>query len=50
MPGCEGAGQSGYDYCIEGRATENTLMVNGNNGVPAEHFPLGLCEGDCVSQ
>ena len=48
VPGCEGTGQSGYDYCID-RPTANTLIVNGDNGVPAEHFPLGFCEGDCVS-
>ena len=48
VPGCEGTGQSGVDYCFS-RPSENYLWVMGNNGIPAEAFPLGLCSGDCVS-
>ena len=48
VPGCEGTGEPGVDYCFS-RPSENFLWVMGNNGIPAEAFPLGLCSGDCVS-
>ena len=46
VPGCSGQGLSGKDYCYR-RLTENTYWSIGNNGIPAESYPLGLCEGDC---
>lgn len=46
VPGCLGAGTSGTDYCAL-RRTKNTLFLKGNDGLPAENFPLKLCEGDC---
>jgi hypothetical protein len=44
VSGCLGTGGSGTDYCAL-RLTTNTLFLKGNNGSPAENFPLGLCEG-----
>jgi hypothetical protein len=44
VSGCLGIGDSGTDYCAL-RLTANTLFLKGNNGSPAENFPLGLCEG-----
>ena len=44
VSGCLGTGDSGTDYCAL-RLTANTLFLKGNNGSPAENFPLGLCEG-----
>ena len=44
VSGCLGIGNSGTDYCAL-RLTANTLFLKGNNGSPAENFPLGLCEG-----
>lgn len=46
VPGCAGDGTKGTDYCAE-RPNENYLWIMGNNGVPADRFPLGPCEGDC---
>ena len=46
VPGCEGTGEPGVDYCFS-RPSENFLWVMGNNGIPAEAFPLGSCEADC---
>ncbi len=48
VPGCPGEASSGVDFCAV-RATENTAWLKGDNGSPAENFPLGLCEGDCDS-
>jgi len=47
IPGCEGQGVSGTDYCFHRPA--NYIWKMGNNGSPAEHFPLQKCEGDCDS-
>lgn len=45
IPGCKGVGDSGTDYCFE--RPENYLWKTGDNGSPAESFPLGKCDGDC---
>ena len=45
VPGCNGEGDEGSDYCIV--PPPNMLMLLGNNGKPEEVFPLGLCKGDC---
>ncbi|KAL7534733.1 hypothetical protein ACHAXR_006052, partial [Thalassiosira sp. AJA248-18] len=42
VPGCNGLGANGQNYC---RCP--SLVHVGDNGSPAEAFPLGLCEGDC---
>jgi len=34
------------DYCY-GRPHENYLWSVGNDGVPANSFPMNACEGDC---
>ena len=49
VPGCNGKGQSGIDYCYDAGATTTTLRVVGNNGSPASRFPMGACQGDCDS-
>jgi hypothetical protein len=41
--GCEGAGSSGDSYCFNPVA----LTESGDDGVPENVYPLGLCEGDC---
>lgn len=54
VPGCEGRGSSGWDYCYapaccgDGPEVEDAGN-NGNpySGYPADVFPLGLCQGDC---
>ena len=46
VPSCQGTAPSGEDFCAE-RATEKTVWLKGNDGIPDENFPLGLCEGDC---
>jgi hypothetical protein len=45
VPGCRGNGRSGIDYCYN----PFELKVVGNDGSPANKFPLGMCEGDCDS-
>ena len=45
IPGCDGAGDLGTDYCFE--RPENYLWIMGDNGKPKANFPLGNCEGDC---
>ena len=47
VPGCLGNPSFKRDYCIQ--QVPNYLTVRGNNGSPAENFPLGQCEGDCDS-
>jgi hypothetical protein len=42
VPGCIGIGNKGTDYCY----APDTLATVGNDGSPAEVFPLGKCEGD----
>ena len=42
VPGCDGLGASGKDYC-----RYPSLAQVGNNGSPVDFFPLGNCEGDC---
>ena len=42
VPGCEGLGTSGKDYC-----RYPSLTYSGNNSSPVENFPLGVCQGDC---
>ena len=54
VPGCEGPGTSGWDYCYapaccgDGPEVEDAGN-NGNpyDGYPENVFPLGLCQGDC---
>ena len=48
MPGCDGSGDSGTDYCYA-RPSQDHLWKAGNNGVPAGAFPLKACESDCDS-
>ena len=47
VPGCSGGDtdSSGRDYCFV--PPPNYLFRVGNNGAPAEVFPLGQCLGDC---
>ena len=45
VPGCQGEGTSGEDYCR--LPSLPSLVKLGNNGLPAEVFPLAECEGDC---
>ena len=45
MDGCEGQGQWNNDYCYI--PPEGELVLKGNNGEPANAFPLQACEGDC---
>jgi len=40
VPGCNGDGTTGTDYCFQ-RPSTNYLYS------PLDKFPLGLCEGDC---
>jgi hypothetical protein len=51
VPGCAGSGEEGMDYCYDPTsgipADSTTLTKYGNNGIPAEAFPLGRCQGDC---
>ena len=47
MPGCEGAGSPGTDYCYRHYTGWGIFSIEGDNGIPAENFPLGVCEGDC---
>jgi hypothetical protein len=47
VPGCNGSGQGGRDYCYDAGATATTLQYMGNNGSPAAQFPLENCRGDC---
>ena len=54
VPGCEGSGSSGWDYCYAPACCGDGPNVEdaGNNGnpytgYPADVFPLGLCRGDC---
>jgi len=49
VPGCTGdafqIGNGDDDFCIQ--ASANTLNYRGDNGQPANAFPLGNCQGDC---
>jgi len=49
VPGCTGdafqIGNGDDDFCIQ--ASSNTLNYRGDNGQPANAFPLGACQGDC---
>lgn len=47
VPGCVGAGQSANDYCAV--PDPGTLVVMGREGIPAESYPFGECEGICNS-
>jgi hypothetical protein len=59
VPGCNGAGISGRDYCYEGTTTSSktqtssTVMTNifGRLSGPgcSKSRPCGVCEGDCDS-
>jgi hypothetical protein len=42
VPGCSG---SSLNTCID--PDPGTLVLMGDDGYPAESFPLGVCEGDC---
>ena len=41
VPGCEGSGVSGKDYCFE--VLPGWLMKMGNDGLPEDAFPLARC-------
>ena len=45
VPGCQGQGRPGKDYCFD--RPPAYLWIMGNDGSPAKNFPLGVCEGDC---
>ena len=45
VPGCEGEGENGKDYCFE--VPVSYLWEMGNNGSPSDAFPLAVCQGDC---
>ena len=45
VPGCDGTGVSGKDYCYV--PPSGTLVLMGDEDEPASAFPLGECEGDC---
>ena len=48
VPGCVGdaLANPSTDYCAR-RPSADTVWMKGNDGLPADNFPLGLCEGDC---
>ena len=50
VPGCLGnadqVGDGFDDFCIKPQ-TEDTLIIVGDEGIPASAFPLGKCKGDC---
>lgn len=45
VPGCSGEDYSNTDFCCE--YTEGYLFHVGNDGEPADKFPLKECQGDC---
>lgn len=45
VPGCDGDGDSGVDYCYV--PVYGELFEAGNNGSPESVFPLAFCHGDC---
>jgi hypothetical protein len=45
VPGCEGRGRSGLDYCY--RPIKGSLVLQGYQGWPVTSYPLKKCEGDC---
>ncbi|KAL3935709.1 MAG: hypothetical protein SGBAC_008824 [Bacillariaceae sp.] len=50
VPGCLGdaatVGDGFDDFCIKPQ-TDDTLVIVGDEGIPASSFPLGKCQGDC---
>eukprot|EP00980_Cylindrotheca_fusiformis_P016492 scaffold4914_cov108-Cylindrotheca_fusiformis.AAC.4 len=50
VPGCSGDADfigDGFDnFCVRPESSI-TLVITGDNGVPADAFPLGQCRGDC---
>ncbi|KAL3935708.1 MAG: hypothetical protein SGBAC_008823 [Bacillariaceae sp.] len=50
VPGCQGnadeTGDGFDDFCIK-PPTANTLVLVGDEDLPASAFPLGKCQGDC---
>lgn len=49
VPGCDGAGTAGRDYCYEHYLGYGNLSDAGDNGEPVSAYPLSVCEGDCDS-
>lgn len=47
VPGCDGDGTAGTDYCYDHFLGYGTLSIAGDNGIPTSAFPLSVCEGDC---
>ena len=45
VPGCQGSGESGKDYCF--KPTPIDLIIKGDNNDPEHAFPLMSCQGDC---
>lgn len=45
VPGCTGNDDTNTDYCF--LRPPDYLWKVGNNGAPADAFPLGACDGDC---
>jgi len=45
VPGCQGSGESGKDYCF--KPTPIDLIIMGDNNDPEHAFPLMSCQGDC---
>ena len=50
VPGCNGdadtVGDGFDDFCIRPQ-TNDTLVIAGDEGFPADAFPLQACQGDC---
>jgi len=56
VPGCIGLGVPGRDHCYDPNYVANgsppdsdlkELIILGDDGIPAEVYPLGMCEGEC---
>ena len=49
VPGCTGSNNifDHTNYCI--KAAEEQLVINANKGHLKSNYPLGICEGNCVS-
>ena len=48
VPGCDGTGKKGWDYCIKKGQLQNNIQDFGQNP-DSEYTPLPRCGGDCDS-
>ena len=46
VTGCDGEGLASMDYCYDPEGLPRAKLV-GENGIPADVFPLQECQGDC---